>query len=292
MYKDKFDRVKESYENIEIPNELDFMVRSTLKNGMRMKKMKKNITKTSISAVSVVILLFVVINISPAIANSMKEIPVIGALVKIITLKTYTVDEVLYDADIVVSKIDGLEDKDIQDELNEKYEKESLEEYEAFIKEIEEMKLNNEGNKAVSTGMKIITDNDEVLSVLRWKVEAMASSKETHKYDTVLKKEKKLLKLPMLFVDDSYIKIISEDIISQMKKQMEEEEHSYFIKGENEPEGFEKIDANQNFYINENGNLVICFDEYEVAPGCEGTVEFIVNRDILEKIESGIYIFK
>jgi hypothetical protein len=37
---------------------------------------------------------------------------------------------------------------------------------------------------------------------------------------------------------------------------------------------FEKIKADQNFYLSSNHKLVISFDKYEVAPGYMGIVEF------------------
>ncbi|WP_322020199.1 RsiV family protein [Clostridium butyricum] len=48
-------------------------------------------------------------------------------------------------------------------------------------------------------------------------------------------------------------------------------------------DSFDKIKENQDFYINNDGNLVICFDEYEVAPGYMGTLEFIISDKIFKK---------
>ena len=44
---------------------------------------------------------------------------------------------------------------------------------------------------------------------------------------------------------------------------------------------FEKIylRPNQNFYINENDNLVIVFFKYEIAPGCCDIIEIEVERE-------------
>ena len=44
------------------------------------------------------------------------------------------------------------------------------------------------------------------------------------------------------------------------------------------------IDADQNFYFNEQGELVLAFDEYEVAPGYMGNVEFVIPEKIVEDI--------
>ena len=41
-------------------------------------------------------------------------------------------------------------------------------------------------------------------------------------------------------------------------------------------ENFRQIAENQDFYVNTDGHVVICFNEYEVAPGYMGCVEFVL----------------
>jgi hypothetical protein len=63
-----------------------------------------------------------------------------------------------------------------------------------------------------------------------------------------------------------------------MQDQMAADENKiYFIKSDEEPSGFDKITDDTNFYINDDGNVVIVFDEYEVAPGYMGVVEFTLT---------------
>ena len=47
---------------------------------------------------------------------------------------------------------------------------------------------------------------------------------------------------------------------------------------------FTEIDANQKFYINSDGNIVIGFEKYEVAPGAAGNPEFEIPAHIVEGI--------
>ena len=41
--------------------------------------------------------------------------------------------------------------------------------------------------------------------------------------------------------------------------------------------GFIGISENAKFYINENGNPVIVFEKYEIAPGSSGEIEFEIG---------------
>lgn len=45
---------------------------------------------------------------------------------------------------------------------------------------------------------------------------------------------------------------------------------------------FDTIEANQDFYFNENDEIVIEFDEYEAAPGYMGIVSFTIPRNVTE----------
>ena len=43
---------------------------------------------------------------------------------------------------------------------------------------------------------------------------------------------------------------------------------------------FQGITEQTNFYFNERGELVIAFDEYEVAPGSMGAPEFVIPQEV------------
>ena len=66
----------------------------------------------------------------------------------------------------------------------------------------------------------------------------------------------------------------------------EDENVSYFIDKEDDEldTNFEEIKADQNFYIDNENNIVILFDEYEVAPGFMGAVEFTINKNDVKDI--------
>ena len=43
-------------------------------------------------------------------------------------------------------------------------------------------------------------------------------------------------------------------------------------------EGFTTVSENTKFYLNEAGNAVVVFDEYEIAPGYMGMPEFEIEK--------------
>ena len=79
-----------------------------------------------------------------------------------------------------------------------------------------------------------------------------------------------------------YITAISDNIKKQMAEQMAADDSKmYFYKtGEDSLDGFDRITGDESFYFNEKGEIVIAFDEYEVAPGYMGAVEFAIPKDV------------
>lgn len=284
--------LKNEYLDIPIPEELDFVVRKAIKENRSLKpKERSSFKKTIIAAASALIIMATVtvgINTSPAFAETLSKVPIVGGIVKVLTFNEYTLNDETFNADIKIPEISGLKDEELQKALNEKYLEENEKLYQQFINDMEEIKKSGGGHLGVDSGYVIKTDNDRILSVGRYVVNTVASSSTTFKYDTIDKKNEVLITLPSLFKDDSYINIISENIKEQMIKRHKEDENMiYWVSGvedEDLIELFEKISKDQNFYINNDGKLVICFDKYEVAPGYMGVQEFIIPTEVISNV--------
>ena len=277
-------RFRNEYENIEIPDELEFLVRTTIKE--QEKKMKrKNIINKSVIAAAVAGVVFVgSINLSSEISYALSEVPVLGSIVRVLTFKTFELKDNNFDAQLKTPAIEGL-DSNLEAILNEKYLDENQKLYDDFMKEIDELKKADmdEAHMGIASGYEVKTDTDKLLVIGRYVVNTAGSSSTTIKYDTIDKQNKILITLPSLFKDEAYIDIISENIKTQMKEQMKDENNVYWLEDEMmEDENFSKIDKNQSFYITKNNQLVIAFDKYEVAPGYMGNPEFIIPSELLK----------
>ena len=60
----------------------------------------------------------------------------------------------------------------------------------------------------------------------------------------------------------------------------DDKDKSYFIGDSDVADGFASLGENHNYYFNEDGELVIPFDKYEVAPGYMGCPEFVISPQI------------
>ena len=132
-----------------------------------------------------------------------------------------------------------------------------------------------------------VTDSVEwfCLSVLTYTSSADGFEQVTH--FAVDKQSGERVELEDLFVEGSdYVTPISAYIREEMRRQMAEDpDVEYMIDTEEGPEfEFQEISASQDFYIDENGSLVICFDELEVAPMYMGTVEFVIPDTVAADI--------
>ena len=291
----KLKQLKEDYMDIPIPDELDFKVKKAIKQGRKSMKAKDNkakIRKGYIAAASVAaatVVLTVGVNVSPVLAKGLSDLPVLGGIIEVLTFREYKVDEKNYNADIKVPEIQGLENKELQNSLNEKYLNDSKALYEQFMEEMNELKEAGGGHLGLDNGYVVKTDTEKILSIGRYVVNTAASSSTTFRYDTIDKEKEILITLPILFKDDSYIDIISENIKSQMREQMKSDDSLiYWIEGDNNDfEGFDKISKEQSFYISPEGKLIIAFDKYEVAPGYMGNPEFTIPTEILTDLLMG-----
>jgi ribosomal protein S13 len=208
---EKMRELKTNYEDVQIPEELDFVVKKAINtHKSKLKKSSKKGLKWISGVAAAVIVLTVSVNMNSSIAYAMSEVPVVGKLVKVLIVREYKINEDTYNAEVKVPAVEGLENQELQNSLNEKYLAENEKLYAEFSKEIEELKAAGGGHLGVNSGYVIKTDTDKILSLGRYVVNTVGSSSTTFKYDTVDKQNQILITLPSLFKDDSYVEIISE----------------------------------------------------------------------------------
>ncbi|MGG0644596.1 DUF3298 domain-containing protein [Sporosarcina gallistercoris] len=283
----QINKLKKEYDDIEIPHELDEVVKQTIQKAAISKKKRSPVKRWSLGAAAAAAMFVGSINLSPAFANSMVNVPVLGSIVEVFTVQTLTMDQETYQANLKTPAISGLESEGLQAALNDKYIEENKELFKQFKEDVKDMEEVGSGHLGIDTGYEVKTDTEQLLSIARYEVNTVGSSSTTMQYDTIDKQNNVLITLPSLFKDDSYIEVISSYIKEEMMQQMKEDENTAYFAFEGADLDFQTIQAEQNFYITADHKLVISFDKYEVAPGYMGVVTFEIPSDILRDILVG-----
>lgn len=282
--------VKKGAENV--PEALDINVENIKKevfkklNSENMKK-EKNVMKSKIKWASSVVAAVLVIsvlslNIFPSVAYALMDVPVLGSVVNVMTFGRFSAENNGYTADVKIPEVEGLSDSEFEEKLNREFRENAeaiIKAYEEDVKTLQEELGNKEIYKSIVSDYSVITNSADVLSLDVYISVTSASGNEVHTYYNIDKKENKIISLADLFAPgEDFITPISEYIKAEIAKEIENG-NDLFFEGE---DAFEKIDENRRFYITEKGNLVICFDEYEIAAGAAGTPEFEIPGDVIE----------
>lgn len=276
------DSLKKEYDSIEASD----ILRKRVENTMSKNNNKTAKTILSIAA-SVLILSVAILNLVPSLAVAASNVPVLGSIVKVVTFGRFEKkEEGNYEAAIVIPEITGLDNKELEDKLNKEFRDDAQKLFDQFNSDLSEATENNPDaklHKAVIHDYKVLTDNDKYFVVDIITFTASGSSDTTHKYYTIRKSDSTILNLSDLFEQGvDYTSIISEYLTQEMERKNAQEDAAYFIGDNDVPDGFKEIKPDQNFYINSDGRLVICFDKYEVAAGYMGDQEFVIPEDVIK----------
>ena len=247
---------------------------------------KKTMWVKVAASVAVVALVLVALpNTSPTISYAMEQIPVIGHVVKLVSRYHYAYDSERHSADVDVPELKS-EDKALEkttEEINAEIENITKE----IIEEFKERMKDQEGYQDVIVKSEQITTTPDYFVLKLICYQGAGSGAEWDYYYTVDLKTGERLQLADLFQEGAdYATPISESIKKQMRERMREDENvSYWIDEEEFPDmNFVSIKPEEDFYINDKGNLVICFDEGDVAPMYMGCVSFEIPKDVVKDI--------
>jgi hypothetical protein len=253
-----------------------------LKTGGRMQP----IIRICIPIVAVLLLMVSIFNVSPALSYAVQDIPVVNSIVNIITFHQYDRSESGADVNVSVPEIRGLLDPVLQDKLNAEFRSDADAVIRAFEADVARHKSefgDKPLNKSIESDYTIRTSNDRILSLDVYLFSASGSSDTVHHFITIDKQKGMPLDLDELFdTDADYITPVNAYIRAEMSRINADESGLFWI-GTGE-DSFTSISPEQNFYIDGNGQLVICFDKYEVAAGAQGSPEFVIPKDVIRNL--------
>lgn len=278
--------MKQDYKNIPVPEDAKNRVLAGIeaaKKEKRSNNMIKFSKRTGMTAAAAMLTITVMANISPITASAMEQIPVIGSIAKVVTFRTFEDADENHEAKIDVPQvsIDGNENAAVNKSI-EDYANELIAEYEKEVTESQ----NGEGHYSVTSTYQVVTDTDRYLSLRINTTVTMASGAESVKIYTIDKTTGEVVILSGLLNENpELLTAVSNNIKQQMTEQMAADDSKtyFYSSGEDAAEDFQGLTGEESFYFNQDGLLVIVFDEYAVAPGYMGVVEFTIPEEIAGK---------
>ena len=280
---EQMNMLKKEYEQIEVPAQALTVLQAGIDKAKREGHsgvMPKRSYWGAWAAAAAVLVFIAVPNVSPTAAMAMADMPVLNKVVQVVTFNRYTqmTEDKLYAANVQTAKLEVQGDAQLQSSVGE-INAEVKAYAEQMIAQFQQEMEAQGGVYGLDIGYTVVTDSDKWFTLEIITTETMASGAETVRYYNLDKETGKYVHLADLFPKGyDYVTAISEDIKAQMMQRMAEDENqSYFINSDMPEEDFQQIAPDQQFYVNHDGQLVIVFNEYEVAPGSMGCPQFILD---------------
>ena len=277
---DRMTEAKRQYHDIPIPQELSQRVALEVERAE--KKRRFSLLKRRIaSAAAMITVLFVTgLNTSEVFAREMNDIPVIGTLARIFTIRSYETEteDLKISVDIPSVEMIAEDLQDLEKEINEdiyafceQYAKEA----EGRAKEYRQAFLDTGGTRkeweeheiTIKVWYEVKTQTDRYLSLTVKGAESWVSAYSEERYYNLDMETGKWITLRDILGDDYA------GILTQIKRRQAEGGTEYW------PDQWTGIDDSTKFYMNRNQEPVVVLEKYEIAPGAEGQLEFEIRKE-------------
>ena len=262
------------------------------KRENRKDRNRTRVTRLAATAAALVIAFIALPNMSPQIAYAMEKIPVIGQFVKVVTVRDYEYEDEQHRADVEIPEL--VVEKELQEAQPEEILENTTDKINAEIQEITNELLNEFTNhmreelgyKELIVKSEVLVTTQEYFTLKLSCYQGEASGYVWNYFYTIDLISGERLQLKDIFVEGAdYITPISENIKEQMRNRMAQDENVYYwLDDEIEELNFKAISEETSFYINEKDNVVISFDQGEVAAMYLGVVEFEIPAEVLDDI--------
>lgn len=284
----KFDRYikdRAAEEQDEIPALVKSRIEETLAGLPEGRAYKKEVRWPARIGMAVACVVFVTLfllpNVSVAYAKTLEQLPLIGDLVRVITIRNYFYSDEYHEMEIAVPELESGSGPGAS-LINAEVEELTGLLVDRFYKDLED--IGDRGHSAVYVDYEIITDTHRWFTLKIRVHEAAGSSNTYYRYYHLDKLTGKTVRLGDIVEDEAFYEAVEAEIKRRMREaEQEDSQLTYWEEVESVAgRDFVSIDGTHNFYWSEKGDLVIPFDKYEVAPGYMGTPEFSVDREVFE----------
>lgn len=279
----EFDQAREDYQSIPIPEELNDRVRAGIRQGQaaHRRAVRRPLYRTVGTCAACLAVLVGALNLSSTFAAAAADVPVLGGLFQVLTVRSFETVEDGIDYDVSVPEVEA--NSDVADRINAEIQKrvdahmakaqQDWEDYkEAFFATggTEEQWGDREMDVIVNYEIKSQTDTT-VSFVVDFGEGWITAQQQRYCYNLDLENDRDITLEDVL--GENWVEICNNAINAQIQAAGED---SYFFPADQG--GFTTVDADTSFYIRQDGTPVVVFQEYEIAAGAAGILEFPVEK--------------
>ena len=214
-------------------------------------------------------------NVAPTAAAAMARVPVLGAVVEIVTFRNYAEDDGRHDLSVTTPVLSG-------DKAAEQVDRQIQEDTERLMEAFrEDCEAAGFSRQSLTVTSQVVTNTPDWFTLRVNGEELRAGGYEFSRFYHIDKTTDTVAHLEDLFpAGTDYISVLSEEVHRQMEAAQSQGEALF-------PETFRSIQPDQGFYFDESGQLVLVFDEYDLGAGSAGMPEFSIPGEIVAQLQNG-----
>lgn len=278
----EWNEAKADYEAVPIPRELPERVQAGIRQG-RANRRRNRLRRWSAAAACFVVLVGV-LNLSPQAAAAAAEVPVLGGLFRVLTVRSFEKEEDGIRYDVSVPEVEA-GDSALAEEINRAIQArvdQHLARAQQDWADYREAFFATGGTEAEwgDREMNVMVDytvhyqsGSRVSFVVSFSEGWVSSMEERYCYTLDLAENRSVTLQDLL--GESWKEICDEAIRTQIEASRDADGFTYFF-----PEdqgGFTGVDENTAFYLREDGVPVVVFPRYAIAAGAAGFPEFPIE---------------
>ena len=277
---DSLKRARERYESVPVPEELAFTVAAALREGERKRRRRRAVRRSWGAGLAACACFCLLVNGSPAFAAAVADLPVLGQLARIVTVERYQINDREHLIDVRLPALADTGNTALEQRINTEIRtriQQTLDEAEERAREAREAFVETGGQAEdfipimIDVDYEVKCSNGRYLSFVVYQTEIQASSyTQVYTYNLDLATGTDLT-LPGLLGSDWKAQC-NAAVREGMARRIKEDGAVYFTNSS----AFRGVPDDQKFYLDENGDPVVFFEKYEIAPGYMGIQSFPV----------------
>lgn len=207
-------------------------------------------------------------------------------------VESYKIEIGNYSAEIIIPEINGMLDTTEQSKINQAFSDHAAENLTPFIEDAKSIHAEypTDGPHFLwGYTYETLYENANYLVFRMAEFTAAGSSNYSAQYFTLDKNSRSLVTLDQFYAGNpNYMTDIRTYIEGEMREANQTGEMQYWVDeapGETDAKTamdqvFDSIEDNRQYYLNQDGQIVITFNKYDVGPGAMGTPEFVIPEGI------------